>query len=145
MQPTFENHDYLLIDEFSYYFNEPKRGDVVVFQYPRNLSEFFIKRIVGLPGDEVSIKNGHVTVTRNGDIVLDEEMYLPDKLRTSGSHDVKVPDDHYFLLGDNRSASLDSRVFGPVDTDFIEGRVWIRAWPFNNFSIYGFDDIPGLE
>lgn len=145
MQPTFEDHEYLLIDEISYRFNEPQRGEVVVFKYPLNPKEYFIKRIVGLPGDTVNVAGGRVTVERDGEVVLNEELYLPAGRSTSGDSSVIVPDGEYFLMGDNRSASLDSRSFGTVAEGYVVGRVWVRAWPFDRFSVYGFDDIPGLE
>jgi signal peptidase I len=145
MYPTFENHDYLLIDEFSYRFNEPQRGDVIVFKYPRDPKEYYIKRIIGLPGDDVFIENGKVRVEKNGETVLETEDYLPKEFATGGSYEEKVPEKSYFVLGDNRSASRDSRVFGTVDEKLVTGRVWIRVLPFGDFRIWGFDDIPGLE
>ena len=145
MQPTFEDHEYLLIDEISYRFNEPQRGEVVVFKYPLNPKEYFIKRVVGLPGDTVKVAGGRVSVERDGEVVLGEELYLPAGRGTNGDSSVVVPADEYFLMGDNRSASLDSRSFGTVAEGYIVGRVWLRAWPFDRFSVYGFDDIPGLE
>lgn len=145
MQPTFENHEYLLIDEFSYHFSKPERGEVVVFKYPRDPSEYFIKRVIGTPGDLVEINNGKVTVKNGDEIVVEAEDYLPDNLNTGGSYSETIPEGHYFLMGDNRSASLDSRVFGPVAEKYLTGRVWVRAWPFDRFTVWGFDDIPGVE
>lgn len=145
MKPTFENHEYLLIDEISYRFHEPKRGEVIVFKYPRDPKEYYIKRVIGLPGDEVVISGGRVQVKRDNEVVLANEAYLNEKVITGGDFDVLVPENNYFMMGDNRPASQDSRSFGTVDEGFIVGRVWLRAWPFSRFSIYGFDDIPGLE
>lgn len=145
MQPTFEDHEYLLIDEISYRFNDVQRGEVVVFKYPLNPKEYFIKRVIGLPGDSVKVANGRVTVERDGEVVLGEELYLPTGRVTSGDSVTKVPEGEYFVMGDNRSASLDSRSFGTVSDNYIVGRVWVRAWPFDRVVMYGFDDIPGLE
>ncbi|HJN84783.1 MAG TPA: signal peptidase I [Patescibacteria group bacterium] len=137
MEPSYYDREYLLIDEISYRFAEPHRGDVIVFRYPRDTSEFFIKRIVGLPGDTVDVKGGEVIVTNeeNAAGVILEEEYTDHIVTTNDTH-VKLNPDEYFLLGDNRSASLDSRSFGPVKKEYIVGKVWLRGLPVSEFSMF---------
>ena len=123
MEPTFVDREYLLVDEISYRFHEPTRGEVVVFRYPLDPSEFFIKRVVGLPGDTVDIRNGKVIVTNDehqDGVVLDELYLGPGGHSGLETHAVLNPNE-YFLLGDNRSASLDSRNFGPVKRNSLLG------------------------
>lgn len=138
MEPTFQNNEYLLIDELSYRFNAPERGDVVVFRYPRDTSKFFIKRLVGLPGETVTVSDGRVRITNAANpqgFILDEP-YLEHQT-TLGDSTFEVPQNQYFLLGDNRGQSLDSRVFGPVDQRYVVGRVWVRALPVSRWSVFG--------
>ena len=132
MEPNFSSGDYLLIDELTYYFKEPERGDVVVFHYPGNESTFYIKRVIGLPGERLSFKDGRVivfNVDHPGGGSL-EETYLPQDLQTSGS-EVVLNEGTYFVMGDNRSFSFDSRSWGPLDKRKIVGVVRLRLWPFN--------------
>ncbi len=137
MEPNFLDHDYLLIDELSYRFREPVRGEVVVFRYPRNPSEYFIKRVVGLPGERVVVKDNGVYVGQAEQEPAElPEMYLGEWIRTIGNQDVSLGDDEYFVLGDNRVASLDSRAFGPIVRGDIVGRAWLRAWPFDRWAYY---------
>ena len=131
MEPSFYDHEYLIIDEISYRFGDPTRGDIIVFRYPNDPSQFFIKRIIGLPGERVVIGGGVVRIYAPGDAqgqVLNESSYL-GMAATAGTKDITLGEDEYFLMGDNRAASLDSRVFGPVPREFIVGRVWFRGWP----------------
>jgi signal peptidase I len=136
METNFHDGDYLLIDEISYRFNEPKRGDVIVFHYPKDPSDFFIKRIVGLPNETVEVKNNKVTVY-NSDfpkgLVLKED-YLSLDQQTLGNHFVKLGEDEYYVLGDNRLQSSDSRSWGALGENFITGKVFIRLWPFSNIT-----------
>jgi len=135
MEPNFESGDYLIIDEITYRFRNPERGEVIVFQYPQDHSQRFIKRIIGLPGETVEIKDGKVKIYKNGQPqILDEDAYLPPLVYTSGNIRVELNDDQYFVLGDNRNFSFDSRGFGPLPREDIIGRVVIRAWPFANLS-----------
>ena len=142
MEPTFDNNEYLLVDELSYQLPanvaKPTRGDVVVFRYPRDPSKFFIKRLIGLPGETVSIAGGHVKISNaeHPDGFVLNEPYLNGQ-PTSGDYTVPVAQDEYFLLGDNRGQSLDSRVFGPVTHAHIVGRVWLRALPLSRWAIFG--------
>ncbi len=131
MEPNFSNGDYLIIDELSYRFRPPQRGEIIVFRSPANPSSRYIKRIVGLPGETIQIKNGEVTIYSNNDsLTLDETNYLPEDLETSGDLQVFLDFNEYFVLGDNRSASYDSRKFGLLSEEDIIGRVYFRAWPF---------------
>ena len=140
MEPNFFDHEYLIVDEITYRLSEPNRGDIVVFKYPKDPSQFFIKRIVGLPGENVSIENGHIFIIQNDIKSLLAETYLAEGTETElplqGYSRVSLGDDEYFLLGDNRTQSLDSRVFGPVKRDFIIGRTWLRGWPITRLTIF---------
>lgn len=136
MEPNFYDHEYLIIDEISYRFNEPQRGDIVVFKYPKDTKQYFIKRVIGLPGDKVKIQDNAVYI--NGNKL--EESYLlagtETVLPVRGYGEVTLAEDEYFLLGDNRGQSLDSRIFGLVKKDLIVGRTWIRGWPFSRFTVF---------
>ncbi len=130
MDPNFENGDYLIIDEITYRFKAPQRGEVIVFKSPQDPSQRFIKRIIGLPGETVEIKDGKVIIyTKDGPQVLDESNYLSDLL-TAGNIRIALAEDEYFVLGDNRPFSFDSRRFGVLSEENIIGRVIFRAWPF---------------
>ena len=145
MEPNFHQGDYLIVDEISYRFNLPQRGDVVVFKYPKDPKQYFIKRVIGLPLDRVVIQNGEVDIfsgETQEKIVLNEK-YLAPRTTTAGSVDVTLKEDEYFVLGDNRNASLDSRRFGTLSIEEIVGKTWIRGWPLDRVGIighYNFDD-----
>ncbi|KPJ85034.1 hypothetical protein AMJ57_04635 [Parcubacteria bacterium SG8_24] len=131
MEPNFYDHEYLIIDELSYRFIPPERGDIVVFRYPNDPRQYFIKRIIGLPGERIRIADGKVTIHDAGHpdgYDIGEGSYLGTGY-TPGNKDVPLGPEEYFLMGDNRSASLDSRTFGPVPRSFIVGRVLLRGWP----------------
>jgi signal peptidase I len=140
MEPNFYDHEYLIIDEISYRFNEPERGDIVVFRYPRNPQEYFIKRLIGLPGEAIQVKDGNV-ILYSGDepegVVLDEPYILED-VKTYGLTEEKVvlSENEYFVLGDNRNSSKDSRSFGPVNRSYITGRVLLRGWPVDRIQLF---------
>lgn len=139
MEPNFSNGQYLIIDEISYRFSDPQRGEVVVFRYPPNPSQYYIKRIVGLPGETVEIKDGRVVVYNKNILegrILDESSYLPKDIITLGNIKIELKENEYFVLGDNRRASSDSRRWGELSKEYIIGQVWIRAWPFNLAEIY---------
>ena len=131
MEPNFENGDYLIVDELSYRFREPQRGEVVVFRYPQNPSLRYIKRIIGLPGETLEIKNGVITIYQGNSNkeVLDESNYLSPNLQTPGDLKMTLNEKEYFVLGDNRLASFDSRRWGTLPQKNIIGRVFFRAWP----------------
>jgi len=130
MEPTYLDGDYLIVDEISYRFEAPQRGEVIIFRYPLDPSQFFIKRIIGLPGEHVSVADDKVFIN---DKPLDETKYLGG-VNTAGNIEVTLKDNEYFVLGDNRNASSDSRKWGEVDKKFIIGRAWLRAWPFNRLG-----------
>jgi signal peptidase I len=131
MTPNFENGDYLIIDEISYRFQEPQRGEVVVFKYPDDPSQRYIKRIIGLPGETLEIKDGRVVISNQGEsYILDESDYLSSGISTSDEILTSLAENQYFVLGDNRRASADSRRWGSLPRENIIGRVLLRAWPF---------------
>jgi len=134
MEPNFSNGQYLVIDELSYRFDDPTRGDVIVFKYPLDPSKYYIKRIVGLPGEEIRIKDGQIFIydtDSSQEIALDESLYLSGETFTLGQVNFSLDEQEYFVLGDNRQSSSDSRQWGALPQDNIVGRVWLRAWPFN--------------
>ncbi|MFY9457424.1 MAG: signal peptidase I [Candidatus Spechtbacterales bacterium] len=135
MHPTFESGDYLIINEIGYRFSAPQRGDVVVFRPPQdNTRQFYIKRIIGLPGETVKVEGGKILVGKDensfGELA---EEYI--KELTPGSKTVKLGNEEYFVLGDNRNSSSDSRVWGALKREAIIGRAWIRAWPIGEFGL----------
>lgn len=138
MEPNFFDHEYLIIDELSYRFHQPQRGDIVVFHYPNDPKNYFIKRVIGLPGETVEIADGKVKIYNdkypNG-IVLDEHSYLDD-IYTAQTRRETLKADEYFVLGDNRPSSLDSRYFGPISMKVVVGRVWVRGWPLDRWMVF---------
>jgi len=136
MEPNFEDKQYLIIDEITYRFRAPGRGEICVFRYPEDPSQFFIKRIIGLPGETVTVSGGRVTITTvDGKTeTLDESAYLAPTVVTAGDKSVTLGTDEYFVMGDNRANSLDSRIFGPVPKANIVGRVMLRGWPFSTLT-----------
>lgn len=146
MEPNFHDREYLIIDEISYRFDTPTRGQVVVFRYPRNPQEYFIKRIIGLPGEEVQIKNGTVTIynEEHPDGFALTEPYLSNESITYNQDEDRVPigPDEYYVLGDNRGASKDSRYFGAVNKSFIIGKVLFRGWPIDKAQVFNKDYWP---
>jgi len=155
MEPNFEDGEYLIINEIGYKqtnfnlntahlftintFKNLERGDVIVFRYPKNPSQFFIKRVIGLPGETIKITDGNIVIqnTENPQgFILDESEYLPTGLQTSGETSRTLEDNQYFVLGDNRSASHDSRAWGPLNKDKVIGKVLIKAWPLGRAGVY---------
>ncbi|MCD5396252.1 MAG: signal peptidase I [Candidatus Pacebacteria bacterium] len=134
MEPNFHDFDYLIIDEISYRFSNPQRGDVVVFRNPNNLRQRLIKRIIGLPNETVKIKNGVVIIEKEGKSFVLKEPYLKKGTKTWGKLEIHLKENQYFVLGDNRIFSLDSRFFGPVDRSLIIGKVALRIWPLSVFA-----------
>jgi len=136
MHPTFENLDYLIVDEILYDFSAPARGDVIVFRYPNNPSIFYIKRIIGLPGETVYINRGAVTIsTAAGDKMTLDEPYIVNEDATY-TKSVSLNSDEYFVMGDNRPNSSDSRVWGPLPKKDIIGRVDLRLLPLNKIGFF---------
>ncbi|MFA4954992.1 MAG: signal peptidase I [Patescibacteria group bacterium] len=144
MEPSFFDHEYLIIDELSYRFKNPERGDIVVFRYPNDPKQFFIKRVIGLPGETVEIAAGQIKIyndkSPNG-LELDEKQYL-DQDYTATNRTTTLKSDEYFVLGDNRVASYDSRYFGPVKRSYIVGRVWLRGWPLDRMKAFNPQQYP---
>jgi len=137
MEPTFRDRDYLIIDEVSFRLREPQRGEVVVFRFPQQPSQFYIKRIIGLPGETVEIADGRVKIIpRDGAPAVLDERYLAPNEKTLGNARVTLGQNQFFVLGDNRDASYDSRRWGTLPKDDIIGRVWIRPWPVAMFSVF---------
>ena len=128
MDPTFENGEYLIVDEFSYHFRTPERGEVIVFRYPKDPSKFLLNGLL-VCRETVEIENDHVSVvgTNNVDVVLDEPYLTVPPLYVPKS--IKLGATEYFVMGDNRSMSLDSRSWGPVTIQHIKGRVGVRLFP----------------
>jgi signal peptidase I len=124
MDPSFHNGQYLLVNKASYHLHSPRRGDVIVFQYPLNPSELYIKRIIGLPGERVEIRNNQVYID---DELLEEPEYIPSTPNRGSP--ITVPPDEYFVLGDNRNHSADSRAGWTVPRDNIIGKTWLSYWP----------------
>lgn len=132
MLPRLENHDRLFINKFVYHFTAIQRGDVVVFHYPRDPEKSYIKRVIALPGDRLSIDRGQVIL--NGQPL--PEPYVPDEYRDSRSMaEIIIPPDCYFMMGDHRSISSDSREFGPVERDLIYGKAVFVYWPTRDAGV----------
>jgi len=132
MLPTLHGGERLIVDKLTYRFREPERGDIVVFRYPAEPSHFFIKRVIGVPGDVIDIRSGYVSV--NGVRLIEE--YTSARIIGHTGHYV-VPEDHFFVLGDNRNNSQDSRSpsVGYVPRSLIVGRALVRYWPVDRMAI----------
>jgi len=136
MHPTYQNGEYLMANKLVYRFKEPQRGDVIIFKYSD--TQDFIKRIIGLPGDKVMLKDGHIYIN---DKLVDESSYLSNSIYTNGGeflHEgetITVPEGQYFVCGDNRPHSSDSRTFGPIPIENIKGKAWLVYFPFSQFRI----------
>jgi signal peptidase I len=137
MEPNFYSGDYLIVDEFTYNFiNKPKRGDVIVFDYPLNPSFKYIKRVIGLPGESILIQDGKITIKSENEeeFVLDENEYLSDEslkewVYLNNLRQEKLGENEYFVLGDNRNGSSDSRKWGTLPLKNIDGKVFLRFSP----------------
>ncbi len=136
METTFDDGNYILIDEISYRFRNPARGEVIVFRFPEDKTQFFIKRIIGLPEETVEIKSDQVIIHNKqnpGGFTLNEN-YLDTGQHTTGDTRVKLDSNEYFVLGDNRLRSSDSRRWGPLNISLITGKVFFQAWPLSDFG-----------
>jgi len=132
MLPGLEDRDRLFINKFVYHFEDIHRGDIVVFRYPRDPEKSYIKRVIALPGDHIRIDQGRVYL--NGKLL--PEPYVPDRYRdTRSMPDLVIPEDEYFMMGDHRSISSDSREFGPVDRDLIYGKAVFVYWPTRDAGV----------
>jgi signal peptidase I len=135
MEPTFYHGNYLLVDEFTYHFREPQRGEVVVFRYPSKPPSYFIKRIIGLPGEKVILEDGKATIVSNEGTKKLEETYISQ--RAGGERfETTLGPEQYFVLGDNRNFSYDSRSWGALDRSHIIGVARLRLWPFNEVMAF---------
>ncbi|NCN52382.1 signal peptidase I [Candidatus Parcubacteria bacterium] len=133
MENTFETGEYLIVDQVTYKLSEPSRGDVIVFHYPKDPSKFYIKRVIGLPGDTVSIVDAQVTITNTEHpegVVLDEP-YIKH-MSPAAPSSVTLGTDEYFVMGDNRDKSSDSRIWGVLTREGIVGRAYLRLFPITN-------------
>lgn len=136
MEPTFPNGQYLLTDKVTYRLREPKRGDVVVFEAPEANGDEFIKRIIAEPGETMKVERGFVYI--NGQRLT--ESYISNEIKTDPgvflqeAKEVKIPNDNYIVLGDNRPYSSDSRTWGYISKDKLTGRAWLIYWPISDFG-----------
>lgn len=135
MVPTFQNGDYLIVDEISYRLKNPERFDVIVFRYPHDQTKFFIKRIIGLPNEEIVINNGIVTIINpeHPDGFILDQPYVKNESK-SNEH-LKLKENEYFVMGDNRSASSDSRYWGALTKNLIMGKAFIRLFPIKEIDL----------
>ena len=137
MEPTFESGEYLIIDELSYHFELPKRGQVIIFRYPKDPSKYFIKRVIGLPGETVEMR-GRDIIIRNDEFPdgfkLEQE-YLDPKNTRDDFLTTSLDEDEYFVLGDNRTASSDSRIWGELPEEDIVGRALFRLFPVSKVKV----------
>jgi signal peptidase I len=153
MEPNFENGQYLIIDELTFHFSDPVRGQAVVLRYPQDPKQYFIKRIIGLPGETVQIDNGRVTIYNAGNpngVTIDES-YLPTQGLTyphdvsivAGKKTLTLGSEEYFAMGDNRLASSDSRDWGVLERSEIIGKVFLRVLPLTEFELY--NEVPAYN
>jgi signal peptidase I len=137
MKPTFYDGEYLIVDELSYYLSAPSRGQVVVFKYPYDRSKYFIKRIIGLPGETIDINNNKIVIknTEHPEGFPLEENYITDTNWGDRKMSITLNTEEYFVMGDNRNASSDSREWGPLDGKFITGHVKLRLLPITRAEV----------
>lgn len=137
MVPNFQDGDYIITNKLVTRLDNLQRGKVIILQNPRNKDQVFIKRIVGLPLEQVSLQGGQVYINNK----LFSEPYLPPGTLTPGEsfltegESITIPEDQYFVMGDNRGASSDSREWGPISKDLIIGDAWLRYWPVQKFTL----------
>lgn len=138
MDPTFETGEYLIVDQLSHRFEAPARDSVVIFKYPKDPSKYFIKRIIGLPGETVEIEGTKVTIknTANPQGFVLEEPYVEIHHQNQDFISETLASDEYFVMGDNRSGSSDSRAWGPVKESLIIGRPFVRLLPLKTFQMF---------
>lgn len=146
MYATLDDNDYLIANKIDYRLHPPQRGDIIILRPPTDNSKDFIKRVIALPGEKLLIRDGVVYI--NGRKL--DEPYLPEAWTTlnnwppNGADGMVIPPNEYFVMGDNRNRSQDSRIFGPIGRDRIDGKAWFRIWPLDSFgSVYS--KTPSLE
>ena len=145
MYATLDDNDYLIANKIDYRLHPPQRGDIIILRPPTDNSKDFIKRVIALPGERLLIRDGYVYI--NGHLL--REPYLPEAWTTlnnaapwSVGEGAVIPANEYFVMGDNRNRSQDSRIFGPISRDRIDGRAWFRIWPLDHFgNIYSQEPI----
>jgi len=150
MYPTFNDKNYLIVDEISYHLGNPDRYDVVIFRYPNDPKKFFIKRIIGLPGETVEVKDEAVKIynEQNPEGMVLEENYANfdgDCIKSKTEASEKLGAGEYFVMGDNRYCSSDSRFWGSVDKDLLVGRALVRLWPVKNLDMWPGAHTEGVE
>jgi len=142
MDDTFANDQYLIVDELTYHIRDPERGEVVIFHYPLDTKKYFIKRVIGLPGETIEVKNDTIIIYESAETTqgttLEEPYIKIDKLVPPSriNSRITLQDDEYYLLGDNRSHSSDSRLWGPVKRHLITGRPIFRLFPLNKIAVF---------
>lgn len=137
MEQTFHNGEYLIVDQLSYHLGHPERGDVVIFRYPRDPSKYFIKRVIGVPGDTITIEGSTVSI-QNEQVpqgMVINEPYIAS-MRPGVTIVEELGDREYFVMGDNRDQSSDSRVWGVLQEENIVGRALIRLFPPHEFDVF---------
>ena len=144
MFATLDDNDYLIANKIDYRLHPPQRGDIIILRPPTMSTTDYIKRVIGLPGERLLIHGGYVYI--NGHKL--DEPYLPEiwtvDTEWGGPNGTVIPPNEYFVMGDNRNRSQDSRVFGPISRDRIDGKAWFRIWPLSHFgNIYS--EVPTLE
>lgn len=134
MMPTFQNGEYLIVDELSYNLGNINRGDVAIFKYPHDTSRYFIKRIIGLPNEKIKISGDKITIINNThpDGFILKEPYIRELFKTEGEY--VTSENEYFVMGDNRNQSSDSRTWGVLNKKFLIGRAYLRLLPFGEIS-----------
>jgi signal peptidase I len=134
MEPNFHNNQYIIVDQVTYRFSKPKRGDVVVFKWPQNIAISFIKRVIATPGETVEVRNGEVYIYNkdNPNGIKLQESYID--IDTQNDVRRTLAKGEYFVMGDNRHNSSDSRIWGPVARHLIVGKVWVVIYPFKDFE-----------
>lgn len=138
MVPNFHDKEYLIVQKLQYYRASPARGDIIVFKYPNDPSQYFIKRIIGLPGEQIKVEQGHVFIQSDAQPAWQKlnEPWIGSKPVTFGKPDtVTLGSGEYYVLGDNRLQSSDSRVWGALPKDNIVGKVWLRVLPLSKLGI----------
>ncbi|MEK7157599.1 MAG: signal peptidase I [Patescibacteria group bacterium] len=147
MDPTFESGQYLIVDQISYRFGSPKRGDVIIFRYPLDKKKFFIKRIIGLPSETVDLQNGQISITNKdgAKALVTEESYISSRASNDSRSSVILKNNEYFVLGDNRTESSDSRFWGAVESSLIIGRPFISLFPISKISLLPGVGVPNMQ
>jgi signal peptidase I len=146
MYATLDDNDYLIANKIDYRLHPPQRGDIIILRPPTDNSKDFIKRVIALPGEKLLIRDGVVYI--NGRKL--DEPYLPEAWTTlnnwpaNGADGMVIPQNEYFVMGDNRNRSQDSRIFGPISRDRIDGKAWFRIWPLSSFGDIYYK-VPSLE